>query len=170
MTYAELAEARGIDKASALKLAFRHKDWPRRKNNRGQMQVCVPPDWAAGQDKSMDDAADASIDLSGITNSFDAALAVLRERAEAADQRADRAEQALAGERSRADVLRERLDVQAAELTTARVGQEQAETAAAADRAARGQAEVEAKQLREAEAARQSLGRWARIRAAWRGE
>ena len=95
---------------------------------------------------------------------------VLRERAEAADQRADRAEQALAGERSRADVLRERLDVQAAELTTARVGQEQAETAAAADRAARGQAEVEAKQLREAEAARQSLGRWARIRAAWRGE
>jgi len=94
----------------------------------------------------------------------------LRERAEAADQRADRAEQALAGERSRADVLRERLDVQAAELTRARVGQEQAETAAAADRAARGQAEVEAKQLREAEAARQSLGRWARIRAAWRGE
>jgi hypothetical protein len=169
MTYAELAEARGIDKASALKLAFRHKDWPRRKNNRGQMQVCVPADWAAGQDKSRDESTDASIDLSSITNRFDAALATLRERAEAADQRADRAEQALAGERSRADVLRERLDSQAAELTAARVGQEQAEGAAVADRAARERAEAEARQLREAEAVRQSLGRWARLRAAWRG-
>ena len=156
MTYAELAEARGIDKSSALKLAFRHKDWPRRKNNRGQMQVCVPADWGSGQDKSMDASMDASMDLSSVINSFDAALAAVRQRADAADQRADRAEQALAGERSRADVLRERLDSQTAELNAARTAQERAE--------------AEAQQLRQADAARRSLGRLARFRVAWRGE
>jgi hypothetical protein len=42
MSYAELAEVRRID---ALKLAIQ-RGWPRQKNNHGQMQVCVPLDWA----------------------------------------------------------------------------------------------------------------------------
>ena len=44
MTYAELAEFRRVDKPSALKLAIRRK-WPRRKDNHGTMQVCVPSEW-----------------------------------------------------------------------------------------------------------------------------
>ena len=41
LSYAELAEIRRIDKASALKLAIR-RGWPRQKNNHGQIQVCAP--------------------------------------------------------------------------------------------------------------------------------
>ena len=44
ISYTELAEIRGTDKTSALKLALRKK-WPRRKDNHGTMHVCVPPEW-----------------------------------------------------------------------------------------------------------------------------
>lgn len=44
LSYAELAEIRRTDKATALKLALRKK-WHRRKDNHGIMRVCVPPEW-----------------------------------------------------------------------------------------------------------------------------
>ena len=44
ISYTELAEIRGTNKTSALKLALRKK-WPRRKDNHGTMHVCVPPEW-----------------------------------------------------------------------------------------------------------------------------
>ena len=44
ISYTELAEIRGTDKTSALKLALRKK-WQRRKDNHGTMHVCVPAEW-----------------------------------------------------------------------------------------------------------------------------
>jgi hypothetical protein len=41
MTYAELAEKRGISKRSAMRLALRHR-WPRRRGNDGMARVGVP--------------------------------------------------------------------------------------------------------------------------------
>jgi hypothetical protein len=41
MTYAELAEARGISKASAARLVMRRK-WTRRRGNDGGARVAVP--------------------------------------------------------------------------------------------------------------------------------
>ncbi len=42
MTYDELATARGISRASAIRLSFRRK-WPRRKGNHSEALVAVPP-------------------------------------------------------------------------------------------------------------------------------
>jgi hypothetical protein len=115
-------------------------------------------------------------------------------RADQAESRADRSEQALTGERIRADELRNRLDDLTAKLTDA-----QAELAAAQadiEQVAQGretaeargdelrtqldemQAQLAARQeaidateaVRQADDARQGRGRWARLRAAWRGD
>ena len=51
MTYAELADARGISKASAERLA-RRKKWPRVLGNDGIARVIVPPDDRPGLDAS----------------------------------------------------------------------------------------------------------------------
>jgi hypothetical protein len=68
-------------------------------------------------------------------------------------ERADRSEQALAGERGRADGLRDRIVALLGEL----------------DQATRARQEVEA--LRQDDMARRlALGRRARLRRAWRGE
>ncbi len=58
MTYAELAAAREITKASATRLAFR-KGWPRQTGNDGQARVAVPP---AGQEPFPDSIPDSTPD------------------------------------------------------------------------------------------------------------
>ena len=83
--------------------------------------------------------------------------------AEAESARADRAEQAIADERSRADGERSRAD-QAWTLA-----QRWAEELAGA-RAQAQDAVQAADDLRRADTARRGLGRLARLRAAWRGE
>ena len=169
MSYAELAQARRTDKPSAVKLASRQR-WRRRKNNQGVMQVLVPAKWAApywaagaGPDMAPDvasiskaDAAydggsaaarDASraMDITHVLNTLDVAVVALRERAEAAERRADaadtdrriaqvrlehaeaataaereRAAAALADERAKADALRAQIDVLNAEMVVMR--------------------------------------------------
>jgi hypothetical protein len=78
MSYAELAEVRRIDKTSALKLAIR-RGWPRQKNNHGQMQVCVPLDWAQPPERLRDTATDrgmdSGVDLSTALAAYEAAKA-----------------------------------------------------------------------------------------------
>ena len=109
-------------------------------------------------------------------------------RAERAERDKDRAEQGREAERVRADALRERLDD-----LTGKLSDTQAELAGAqdqADAAVRGlwrswrrrrrlrirptpaprQWLKGSRTLRQAEAERRARGRWARIRAAWRGE
>jgi hypothetical protein len=72
MTYGDLANLRQIDRASAFKLALRHK-WRRQKNNKGQVTVLVPSDQLPGQDRSQD----AAHDLSRHTAAFETALAAI---------------------------------------------------------------------------------------------
>lgn len=216
LTYAELAEIRRVDKPSAVKLAIRRR-WPRRKNNHGTMQVCVPAEWlvpfGAGAPRDMPDAIGS--DAPDATppavpdHTFQAAVASLTAAREEAEKRAHRAEQRADQERFRADELKERLDRVTAEAAEQRLvadhartevqqaqdaakraetetealrasvdelrgGQEllaemqAAELAAAQDGARK--AEEAAEALRQAEVARKARGRWARLRAAWRGD
>ena len=79
------------------------------------------------------------------------------------ERRAGQAEQEIAGERTRADALRDRLDASQAQLGAA-------ETAAELARRHAQEAQDAAEALRQADDARRALGRWARIRRAWRGE
>jgi hypothetical protein len=85
MSYAELAQVRGTDKPSALKLALR-KRWPRRKDNHGTMQVCVPPDWARPwSDGTSDDMAPTAPHDTEVSRAISALLdaaAAFRERGE----------------------------------------------------------------------------------------
>jgi hypothetical protein len=124
ISYAELAEIRGTDKTSALKLALRKK-WPRRKDNHGTMQVCVPPDWMGSWGGRRSDSTPHDtplsmpngVDISRAINTLEFALAAADKRADQAEKRADRAEiqaeqaeirenqaqQAIERERNRAD-------------------------------------------------------------------
>jgi hypothetical protein len=111
LTYAELAELRRIDKTSALKLAIRRK-WPRRKDNHGTMQVCVPLDWAGPAER----VRDGGMDVSTIVRPLEAAISALQVQLdrseagrEAADRRADQAEVRA----DRADARAERAEARA---------------------------------------------------------
>jgi hypothetical protein len=182
LTYAELAKLRGIDRASAFKLALRHK-WSRQKNNKGQVTVLVPTDFTSPEDESQDNGYDASYRAS-----FDAALAAVRD-AHAGEVAALRSQMATA--RAEADISRDRADRTLVQLAEAH--SERASALARAERAevlvanleadiatkeevaaqARSDAE-EARQateaLRQVEINRRGKGRWAKLRAAWRGE
>jgi hypothetical protein len=81
----------------------------------------------------------------------------------AADARADRAEAAVACERARADALRDQLSVAQEELRRAREAADQVRQHVR-------EAEDAVQTLRQANAERKARGRWARLRAAWRGE
>ncbi len=81
----------------------------------------------------------------------------------AAEARADRAEGAVADERARADALRDQLSAAQEELRQAREAAEQVRQHAR-------EAEDAIQTLRQANAERKERGRWARLRAAWRGE
>jgi hypothetical protein len=87
--------------------------------------------------------------------------------------RAERAEAGRDGERARADALRDRLEVLQAQLNQLEVEGAASDVQAAELTAQLKQARVEAQAaeaLRQAYAARRGRGRWARLRAAWRGE
>jgi hypothetical protein len=118
VSYAELAQSRGTDKHSALKLALR-KRWPRRKDNHGTMQVCVPLEWLGEWTRKSEGMASGlagdvafpmgparadGVDISGIISAFEAATASLTKRAEAAEARADAMQQERDEAHKRADV------------------------------------------------------------------
>ncbi len=165
MTYTELAQARRIATSSAIKLVLR-RGWRRQKDNHGIMRALVPPAWS---EPALGRIFDADGHVSQAISALEASVAVLRERAEAAEhaaqterERADRAQQALNAERSRANLLRDRIDALRDDLA-------EAEAAMEAARYAAWEAAQSADAMREAEAEWQALGWLARIRRAWRG-
>ena len=169
LTYAELAEIRRVDKPSAVKLAIR-RHWPRRKNNHGTMQVCVPAEWlipfGAGAPRDTPDTKQR--DTTDATppavpdQAFQAAIASLTAAREQAEKRADRAEQRADQERLQGDELRSRLDQMTGDLEAAK---HDAQTAQDVARKAEGAAEA----LRLAEEARKGRGRLRRAWDGWRG-
>jgi len=192
MTFAELAEGRGISKASAIKLV-RRRGWRRQRDNRGNVIALVPLTWARDTvdqegDSTRDNQPDDTSDSARPTILLEAAISALREqqeheRAALREQidregaRADRAEQGRDAERARADELRDRLDdlqrrLAAAEAEGNELTVETAELTAQLKQA-RAEAQEAAKaeaDLRQVEAERRGRGLLARLRATWRGE
>jgi hypothetical protein len=145
LTYAELAKLRGIDRASAFKLALRHR-WRRQKNNAGHMTVFVPSSFIDQRDASEGNGYDLShafeTALAAIREAHAGELAALRERVDMSRALSDRLERDLAAARTATDTAR----------SDARTAQERADA------------------LRQRESAWWGQGRWARLRAAWRGQ
>jgi hypothetical protein len=106
MTVAELAESRGISKASAARLV-RRKPWRRMKDNRGVTRIYVPIGEELPQERPADALADirtdALPDVQAIVSAKDETIANLREHV--ADLRT-----ALGKAESRADELQTELD------------------------------------------------------------
>ena len=167
MTYAELGAARGISTASATRLAFRRK-WRRQGGNNKTARVAVPIGEAQPKsDKSMMSGMTSGDYISEVVGGFAAALAALKERADA-----------------EAQALRERIEAAEAEgaalrgqlqAAERRAGQVEAEAMAQQQRAELAEArlstaEAEAARLHEADLVRRARGVLARLRAAWRGE
>jgi hypothetical protein len=194
LTYGELARIRGISKASAERMVFRN-GWRRQKDNQRIVRALVPLNRLTGDasgepsgDGSGGASPDASGDMSGVKAAFETALAAVqeahamaaatlreraaaaerlaeveRERADAAERKTGEVEEALAFERVRVESLQR--DV-AAHLSMAAEASHGFE--AVCQRAQ--EAERAAEQLRRAEAERKGQGRWARLKAAWKGE
>src|SRR3984957_18826892 len=87
MPYGEPGEARGINTASAKRLAFRRK-WRRQAGNDGTARVAVPVDEVT---RRAGRALNATEDISRLVSGLEAALATLREQLEHERDRADRA-------------------------------------------------------------------------------
>jgi hypothetical protein len=177
MSYAELGRARGISAASAKRLAIRRR-WRRQQGNDGTSRVAVPVTEAVPRETRPGDiASDDTGDITGVVSGFEAALTVLREQLDAANARADRAEQGRDGERARADALRDRIEALQAQLAAAEAegtasDVEAAEMTAQLKQARAGAqaAAQDAEALRQVDAERRARGLVARLRAAWRGE
>lgn len=162
MSYDELAAARGISRASAIRLTFR-KHWPRRTGNDGQARVAIPADAQAPLPDAPPDTIHDSIPVTihgardGATSDSREmeALARERQRADQAEARADRVEAGQAAAHARAD----RAEAREAELRAA-ADKEGRELTAVLLRTAI--AETEARTLREAleEARRPAWRRW----------
>ena len=110
MSYAELAAARGISTASAIRLARRRK-WLRQPGNDGTARVAIPegedqpPSDGRGEGRE-DNRADITEAITGMAAAI-AALTAARDEA-----RSDAAR-----ERERADALQARLDARPPEFT-----------------------------------------------------
>jgi hypothetical protein len=189
MSYTELAVALGIKRASAKRVAMRHR-WQRQQGNDATARVAVPVTVLSDNRKGVrDDSRNPvpggikerspggrSLSVTGLN----AAVEVLREQVAAANARADAAdadrriaqarlelaevardaarERAESAERERAVAVAIADEaVRAAEVATVQARSEVAEARDAAD------------QIKQADEARQARGRWARLRAAWRG-
>lgn len=152
MTYAELAESRGISRRSAERLAQRRR-WPRRPGNDGTARVGVPAGAEKPTERQQGDAGGADQgDAGGV-------IASLRDAFATALGARDGEIAALRGERDayreQLEGLRQERDRALAELQAVQI--------------AHAESEADAKALRQADEQRRGQGRWARLRAAWRG-
>lgn len=212
MTIAELAAMRGISMGSVTRL-IRRQRWRRQADHQGHVRVLVPHgairraeqgrpeqgrtgsgrtgsghagNGAAGNGRAEQSCVDEP--AGDLPDRHAAMVRDLRERLEAAEQRAGRAElrareaeQARAAAEASAAAERERVAVLIARIEATLAVERRARAAAEAtarevvqlDRAVQIAVQAEAaqlRQLRQAAAARRSLGRVERLLAAWRGD
>ena len=180
MSYAELAQARGISVASAKRLTLRRK-WRRQAGNDGTARVGVPISELAPRTRASKNLVGES--AARLVGTLEAALSVLREQCERERDRADQAaEAAVQSAIQLAEVESQNAELKAAVqfATVRRESLERALTAQeafsadldmalAAERVAREKAEADIMALRQTEAARRKLGRVKRLRKAWQG-
>jgi hypothetical protein len=147
LSYGELAEARGISTASAIRLVFRRK-WRRQDGNDGIVKVAVPLGEASPQTDLADEGDGISREIGEVVRLLQTASVMLRERGEDADVMFAAlnatGEQALA--RAEAEAATERAARKQAEgeTVTERNARKQAEMATVTERDARRQAEAAA--------------------------
>jgi hypothetical protein len=158
LSYAELAELRGITRKAAIRLTQRHH-WRRQPGNDGATKVLVP----AGAMASREERRQTPRHDDPPTSFQTEALAVLETAVTTLTEQLAKAEGRLSQAEERAANLETANRSQAAALEDAR---ERADRAYAEATEARQQAEA----LEAEERARQARGRWARLRAAWWGE
>jgi hypothetical protein len=177
LTYGEIAAIRRTTRASAERLARRMK-WRRQSGNDGFARVMVPAAFLArAGERAKDSPRDERGEVPPAPDVFQAALSMLEKQLAREGARADKAEATVAELRLRNEDLTVRVD-EAEEradraLIAAREAQgaaEEAERRAETETMARAEAEADAAELRRAEAVRKARGRWARLKAAWRGE
>jgi hypothetical protein len=153
LTYGQLAASRGISVRSAQRLAQRHR-WPRRPGNDGTARIGVPAGAEKPTERSQGD------DRGGDEGDGGGVVATLKEAFATALAAKDGEIAAVRGElstvRGMFDGFRLERDRALADLQVAQTAQ--------------GEAEANAAELRQAEEERKARGRWARLRAAWRGE
>jgi hypothetical protein len=156
LSYAQLAEIRGISKKAAQRLTLRHR-WRRQPANDGGVLIWVP-DAAATPGRRTDrhDGGSDGPDVATLLEDANRRADEANGRADAAMALADRTLSQLADAGTRADRLE--LDLATA-LDAANHARAQAQAAQDA-----------AEALRRADEARKARGRWARLRAALRGE
>ena len=195
LTYAQLAESRGISVRSAQRLVLRHR-WRRQPGNDGTARVGVPAgaekpperhDGASDRPDARDDAGSVTLAIEALRGELTASHqreAEAHTRADRAEQRADRADAERRATETRAhdaeqgrdlanalaDELRDRLDSVRADLDAAQQQAREAQVAAESAQIAQAVSEADAAELRQADAERRGRGRLARLRAAWRGE
>jgi hypothetical protein len=199
LTYAQLAESRGISKASATRMAFRYK-WRRQVGNDHVTRVAVPvgqdkppevPVRVAKQDDTRDGSTPGAMDWQAAVDSLSEARQQAEEYANEANKRADVAV-ALAdrtltqlaeahSERAAALARAERAEALVGNLEADVAAKEEAAEHLRAERDQAREAEDQARQhvreaedaiaeLRQAEAVRRGQGRWRRTWLAWRGD
>jgi hypothetical protein len=155
LTYAEIAVIRGIGRPSAVKLVQRER-WRRIPGNERDrsVRVYVPAEWLKpAKEPSFPDSIPDSIpgrlpELTALFSQLEQVVALVRDRAEVAEARADQADTDRRAAEARTDAERARADELRAQLEAAR---------------------READELKRANAARRSESVWRRVRAALRG-
>jgi hypothetical protein len=158
LSYAELAELRGISKSSATRMSFRHK-WRRQSGNDGTVRVFVPT--AGFRDKSN------GTDMEAMAAAIEAVTVTFRDQVEAERTRANAAEARADQERARADVAEQRRQQVQAELQAAQAEARQVRAEADQSRQHAREAEDALSAMRKAEEERRGQGRWAAGGVAW---
>jgi hypothetical protein len=150
VSFAELAEARGIDKASAIRLV-RRRHWHRQRDNQGYVRALVPETWLSGQeDRSPDDPGDNPPDttafqtaLTALRDAKDGEIATLREVVDGLRSTVARTEERASRAEAEASEARIRLD-DANQRAEARIETERVRADAAQQRADRAETERQA--------------------------
>src|SRR6478672_3146109 len=121
MSYAQLAEIRGISKKAAQRLTLRHQ-WRRQPANDGGVLILVPDDAVTpgrqtGRHNGVSDGPDVVALLEDANRRADAALAVAdRALAELADANTERAAALARAERAEALITNLEADIRAKEI------------------------------------------------------
>ena len=159
--YAELAELRGISKASATRMAFRYR-WRRQEGNDGTARVFVPLSALHGK------GSGSAIER--MAAAIETAMGLFRQRVEAAETRADEAEARAQRAQITAEVERSRADRAEQDLDRERSRADEERRRADGLQHRLDIALQVTHELRRTEEARLALGLWLRLKAAWRGE
>jgi septal ring factor EnvC (AmiA/AmiB activator) len=153
MSYAELAETRGISRASATRLAFRRK-WDRQGSNDKTARVAVPiseisPKRPDTHDDILTTGDAISHDNTRFISALEAQIAAKDAVIGSKDALISALQAQIAGKEAQVDAVQAHIGTMADKLRDA---------------------EAQLAQIKQQEEARRTLGRVARIRAAWWGK